>query len=561
MKLGNIRLGRKLGAIMAISLSGLILITVFGLKALDDNLLAERERQAQNMVEATYTLLQGLQKRVTANEISLETAKDEATHAINAIRYGEEDYIWINDLQHIMIVHPTNPKLNGQDVSDFKDPDGKMLFQDIVKVAKTSKEGSIEYRWPKPGFTEPVDKISYVKLFEPWGWVIGTGVYLDEVQATFWAEAMTEALIFLLATIIIALGAFMVSKDISTSVDQLSAAMKRLAKGHTEEVTPLQGRQDEVGEMAHSVEYFRAQMIENEQLAAHQREEEEAQRQRARIIQKLANEFDMGVNIALQQVASAAQQLDMTANGMSATATQTSTQASAVASASQQTASNVETVAAASEELTASIHEVGQQVAQSSQIAQEAAHKVTETQGTVRTLSETASRISEASKLIGDIADQTNMLALNATIEAARAGEAGKGFAVVASEVKTLATQTGRATEEIAAHVNAIQKVSHDTVEAISEINHIITEMNEIAAAVAAAVEEQDAATSEIARNIEQASLGTQEVNQNILHVNNAANDTGTASKEVLHASSQLNDQSTSLRSIVEGFLKGVKSA
>ncbi|WP_417832441.1 methyl-accepting chemotaxis protein [Terasakiella sp.] len=561
MKLGNIRLGRKLGVIMAISLSGLILITVFGLTALNGNLLAERERQAKSMVEATYTLLEGLQKRVNANEISLETAKDEATHAINAIRYGEEDYIWINDLQHVMVVHPTDPKLNGQDVSGFKDPDGKMLFQDIVKVAKSSKEGSVEYRWAKPGFKDPVDKISYVKLFEPWGWVIGTGVYLDEVQATFWAEATQEALIFLVATLVIALGAFMVSRDISNSVDQLSLAMKRLAEGHTEEVTPLQGRRDEVGEMAHNVEYFRAQMIENEQLAAHQREEEEAQRQRARTIQKLATEFDMGVNIALQQVASAAQQLDMTANGMSATATQTSTQASAVASASQQTATNVETVAAASEELTASIHEVGKQVAQSSQIAQQAAHKVTESQGTVRTLSETASRISEASQLIGDIADQTNMLALNATIEAARAGEAGKGFAVVASEVKTLATQTGRATEEIAAHVSAIQKVSRDTVEAISEINHIITEMNEIAAAVAAAVEEQDAATSEIARNIEQASHGTQEVNQNILHVNDAANDTGAASKEVLHASSQLNDQSTSLRSIVEDFLKGVKSA
>jgi methyl-accepting chemotaxis protein len=561
MSLGNIRLGRKLGAIMAISLTGLVLITGFGLTALDHNLLIERERQAKTMVQAVHTLLEGLQKRVTSNQITLEDAQNEATHAINAIRYGENDYIWVNDLNHHMIVHPIDTKLNGQDMSDFKDPDGKTLFQDVVSVAKESGEGAIDYRWSKPGFNEPVDKISYVKLFEPWGWVIGTGVYLDEVQATFWEEAAKEAVIFVIITLIIIAGSFYVAKDISTSIDQLSLAMKRLAEGHTEEEPPLQGRKDEVGEMAHSVAYFRSQMIENEQLAAHQREEEEAQRERARTIQKLASEFDMGVNIALQQVASAAHQLDMTANGMSATANQTSTQASAVASASQQTAANVETVAAASEELTASIHEVGHQVTQSSQIAQQAANKVQESQNTVHTLSETASRISEASQLIGDIADQTNMLALNATIEAARAGDAGKGFAVVASEVKNLATQTGHATEEIAAHVNAIQKVSHDTVSAIEEISHIITEMNDIAAAVAAAVEEQDAATSEIARNIEQASHGTQEVNQNILQVNEAANDTGTASKEVLNASSQLNDQSVSLRSIVENFLKGVKSA
>lgn len=561
MMLGNIRLSRKLSAIMAISLCGLIFITGFGLKALDHNLLSERERQAQNMVEATYSLLDGLQKRVIAQELTQEQAQNEARHAINSIRYAGDEYLWVNNLDHEIVVHPVKPELTGKNMSAFKDPDGKFLFRDVVTVAKTKGEGAVSYRWPKAGFNEPVDKISYVKLYAPWGWVIGTGVYLDEVHATFWNEAIVEFIIFAVAAIVIGLGVYLVSKDISTSVSHLSEAMERLANGDTQTPTPMQARKDEVGKMAHSVEYFRTKMIENDELAAKQRQEEEIQRQRARTIQKLADDFDLGVKNALQHVAAAAHQLDMTANGMSATADQTTSQASAVASASEQTSSNVQTVAAASEELTASIHEVGHQVNQSSQIAQRAASKVTESQATVNSLSETASRISEASQLIGDIADQTNLLALNATIEAARAGDAGKGFAVVASEVKNLATQTGRATEEIAAHVNAIQKVSHDTVEAIAEINDIIMEMNEIAAAVPAAVEEQDAATAEIARNIEQAAQGTQEVNSNIMQVNQAANDTGQASKEVLHASSQLNDQSVSLRSIVENFLTGVKSA
>jgi len=561
MKLGNIRLSRKLGAIMAISLSGLFLVTFIGLKALDDNLLAERERQAKSMVEATYTLLEGLQARVTAGELTIAQAQNEARHAIKSIRYADNDYLWVNDLDHVMIEHPTSPKLVGKSQVDFKDADGKPLFQDIVTLAKNKGEGAIDYRWPKPGFDEPVDKVSYVKLYQPWGWVIGTGIYLDEVQETFFNEAVKEAVIFIIATLLIGVSVYFVAKDIGASVTILDHAMKRLADGDTEHDIPFQNRRDEVGEMADSVEYFRTQLIKNEQMAAHQREEEEAQRQRAHTIQKLADDFDTSVNVALQQVASAAHQLDMTAHGMSATASQTSDQASTVASASQETASNVETVAAASEELTASIEEVGQQVAQSSRIAQEAASKVHESQNTVHTLSETAGRISEASGLIGDIAEQTNLLALNATIEAARAGEAGKGFAVVASEVKNLATQTGRATEEIAAHVNAIQQVSQDTVNAIENINTIINQMTDIAGAVAAAVEEQSAATSEIARNIEQASHGTQEVNQNIMQVNDAANDTGTASKEVLNASTQLNEQSVSLRSIVENFLKGVKSA
>ena len=562
MKLGNIRLSHKLSAIMVMSLIGLIVTTALGLTALDKNLLQERERQAKNMVEATYTVIEDLQKRVDKGELSLEQAQNQAKQVINSIRYGDDDYLWVNDMDHVIVVHPIKPSLNGKDLSGFKDPDGKPLFVDVVKLAKAKGEGSIGYRWPKEGYDEPIEKISYIKAFSPWGWVLGTGVYLDEVKKAFMEEAIKEAIVFLIGAVILGLSVYFVSSDIRGSVHQLSEAMKNLAQsGNTEKKIPLQDRQDEVGEMAHSVEYFRGQLIENEKMVQRQRIEEETQKKRAKTIQKLADEFDLGVNSALQSVASAAQQLNMTAEGMSATADQTSTQASAVASASQQTSANVQTVAAASEELTASIREVGSQVTQSTEIAQQAANKTQETEGIVQSLSQTADQISEASKLIGEIADQTNMLALNATIEAARAGEAGKGFAVVASEVKTLANQTGRATEEIGKHVNAIQSVSQKTVSAIAEINSIIGAMNEISGAVAAAVEEQSAATYEITRNIEQASQGTQEVSSNIVEVNQAANDTGNASKDVLGASTQLNSQSVSLRSIIENFLTGVKSA
>jgi len=561
MNLGNIRLSHKLGVIMALSLTGLILTTFLGLSALNHNLLQERERQAKSVVEATYKVFESLQSEIDHGALTLEAAQEEAKHIINTIRYGDNDYLWVNDLNLKMVVNAANSKINGQDMTDFKDVNGLPLFKEVVKIAKNTGEGSVSYFWPKPGFEDPVEKISYVKLFEPWDWVLGTGVYIDNVEATFFAEATKVGIVFVVVALLLGLTVFFITRDIRGSVEALSNTMDNMAHGDIKAQTPLQTRRDVMGEMARSVEFFRERLIENERMAERQRLEEEAQKKRAQTIQKLATDFDMGVNAALQSVASAAQQLNMTANGMSATANQTSTQATAVASASEQTANNVQTVAAASEELSASIREVGFQVENSTDIARKAAVKAQETEGTVRTLSDTADRISQASSLIGEIADQTNLLALNATIEAARAGDAGKGFAVVASEVKALATQTSHATEEIGGHVRAIQTVSHETVKAIAEINKIITDMNDISGAVAAAVEEQSAATQEITRNIEQAAVGTQEVNNNIVDVNVAANDTGKASKEVLDASGQLNTQSTSLRSIVENFLKGVKAA
>ncbi len=561
MNLGNIRLSRKLGSIMLLSLSGLIITTYLGLSALNHSLLVERERQAQSMVEATFAIFESLQREVDEGTLTLEHAQSEAKDIITAIRYGEDDYLWVNDINAVMVAHATKPSLNGKDMSTFKDPDGKALFSDIAQLARSNGEGSIEYRWPKPGFDDPVEKISYIKLYEPWGWVIGTGVYLDAVQDTFFAEASKQAVVFVLGAALLATLAILVSKDIGSSVKTLSDTMKTLSRGEIDTPVPLQERTDEMGDMADSVEYFRNQLIDNRRLEAAQKAEEEAQKKRAAVIQKLASDFDMGVNIALESVASAAKQLDMTAQGMSATAGQTSSQATAVASASEQTSSNVQTVAAAAEELTASIYEVGTQVTVSTDIARKAAEKAEATQATVRSLEQKADQISEASALISEIADQTNMLALNATIEAARAGEAGKGFAVVASEVKALATQTGHATEEIGNHIRAVQDVSNEATKAIAEINSIIADMNEISSSVAAAVEEQSAATQEITRNIEQAAQGTQEVNSNIVDVNEAANDTGKASMEVLNASTQLNDQSTSLKSIVQSFLTGVKSA
>ena len=255
-------------------------------------------------------------------------------------------------------------------------------------------------------------------------------------------------------------------------------------------------------------------------------------------------------------VASAASEMEASAQSMSATAEETNRQSTAVAAASEQAATNVQTVASAAEELSASIREIQQQMTNSARIAQQAVEQVDRTDTTVTGLVQAADKIGEVVNLISDIASQTNLLALNATIEAARAGEAGKGFAVVASEVKNLANQTAKATEEIGQQIAAMQTATGDSVQAIRGIGETIKQISEVTTVVASAVEEQGAATQEISRNVQQASAGTQEVSSNITGVSQAATQTGTAAGQVLNAARELAQQGQQLNTEIEAFLR-----
>lgn len=261
------------------------------------------------------------------------------------------------------------------------------------------------------------------------------------------------------------------------------------------------------------------------------------------------------VSEVVEVVASAAAELQATAESLSATAEETTRQSQSVATASEQTTNNVNTVAAAAEEMANSIEEIGRQVEQSANIASRAVEEANSTDASVSSLAAAAQKIGEVVELISDIANQTNLLALNATIEAARAGDAGKGFAVVASEVKSLANQTAKATEDIAAQIGNIQEASGGTVTAIKSISTTIGEISEIASSIASAVEEQSAATQEIARNVQEAAAGTQDVASNIAGVTQAADETGRSSSEVLSAAKELSVNGEQLREYVEKFV------
>jgi methyl-accepting chemotaxis protein len=348
-----------------------------------------------------------------------------------------------------------------------------------------------------------------------------------------------------------------ISRPIAASV----ACVRKLADGDISVEIYGTGRKDEIGDIATALQVFKDNAVEARRLAAEQDAERQAKERRAAAVEGLTRTFEAKVGQLVGALSAAATEMEATAGSMSATAEQTNQQSATVAAASEQTSANVQTVATATEELSSSIQEIGRQVAQSAKIANQAVDDAKRTDATVQTLAATADRIGEVVNLIQSIASQTNLLALNATIEAARAGQHGKGFAVVASEVKALANQTGKATDEIAGQISAIRDATSQSVEAIHAIATIIGEISQIAATIASAVEEQTAATQEIARNVQQAAKGTHGMSSNIAGVKQAATDTGAAASQVLGSAGQLSKQAAELTQEVTTYIAGVNAA
>ena len=534
-------------------------------------------------------------------EIALAIAKDEqaaaqkgtiteaeaqkrATERIAVLRYAGNEYFLIVDKDYRTVMNPLRPQDVGNNNSALKDANGKAFLTEMVDTAMRHGSGIVAYDWPKPGVGTPQTKLTYVERFAPWGWVIGTGVYIDDLATQTWMAARLGLAIGGTILVLVIGVSVVVARRTAQAITGMTAAMRELASGNLDVALPGLDRRDEIGTMAEATDVFRQDLLRMRDLEAQQKkaeagavaeraatQEREAAQQRAAeerssaerksAMHRLADEFETAVGNIIETVSAASANLETAANTLTKTAETTQQLSTVVTSASEDASANVQSVASATEEMTGSIGEISRQVQESSGIAAEAVEQAHATDARITELSHAANRIGDVVKLITAIAEQTNLLALNATIEAARAGAAGKGFAVVAQEVKALAAQTAKATGDIGTQISGMQMATVDSVAAIKEIGGTINRISHIASTIAAAVEEQGAATQEIARNVQNAAKGTAQVATHIVDVNHGAGETGSASSQVLGSAHSLASESNRLKVEVQKFLQRVRAA
>jgi len=519
--------------------------------------IAARQHSLEQLVESATGVLDAHKKLADSGAMPVEEAKKRALEVISHMRYGKGDYFTARSIEGLTIMHPTAPQTVGTNRDNVQDSRGKYYVREINEKMR-SGQGYINYTFPRPDTKVEAEKTSYVRLYRPWNIGILTGVYIDDIQeelntAMLQAAGVTIALVLLLGGF-----TFWIARGIARPLGNLRTAMLDLAENRPMSTSLDLERHDEIGEMARAVGVFKENAAARAALEEKSRAEEATRSARQAKVDRMIGEFRSSVGTVLSAVDASMVKLDGTASSLTSVAGEASTQASNASGASERAAGNVQGVAAAAEELGTSVSEIGRQVEKANGVVKEATTMANKTNTEVAALADAAQKIGDVIGLIQAIAAQTNLLALNATIEAARAGEAGKGFAVVASEVKSLASQTAKATEEISTQVAGIQSSTKQAVDAIAQIAMVMEEINQFTSAIASTIEEQIATTGEITRNINLAAEGTSTVAGNISTVTTAIGSATRSAKDVLGATGELKTAAKRLQGAVDGFLTEV---
>jgi methyl-accepting chemotaxis protein len=557
MLLSRLSVSARFLLVLAIGIVFQAITPALSLWEMKNSLIDSRVSEVKHLVETAYSTVAFYHAQAGRGLMSEADAKRAAADAVRAMRYDGSNYFFIWDLDGRGIAHGAVPALEGKVFINSADaranPVVATMVGNLVAVAKSEqKEGVTRYSIPKNGQTVPIAKVAYSRLFEPWGWSIGTGAYLDDIDSTFRAQAIAALRVIAAMIAIAGVLTYLIGRDLVMAINRLTRRVASVAGGELEGAIPDVDRRDEVGRMAAALLTFRDQAVEHRRiLAAQESEREAAMEAKKQALLEMADTIEREAGDAVEQVNQLTGTMVETARAMAGTTARTGQTAAEAAEAASQSKSTAQMVASAAEKLTASIGEITRQVGSSSSMAREAVGVVEVARGSIDKLSQQASEIGDIAKIIADIAGRTNLLALNATIEAARAGEAGRGFAVVAGEVKQLANQTARSTGDISRQIAAVREATDSAVTAVNKIVAMITEIERISTSVAAAVEQQGAATADISRSVAETATAATLVSQWTDDMRSAARQTDQQAGGVQETAIVLEDAVRSLRKTV----------
>ncbi|RMR10211.1 Methyl-accepting chemotaxis protein [Pseudomonas syringae pv. primulae] len=539
--LRRVSISMRLWIILLVSVVMLVSLALIMLRQTHDDLYNSQEQQTLHMVEAASGILNYYQSLEVAGTLTRDVAQKQAIATMRGLRYGQDDYFFVHDMRPVMIMHPTNPKLDGQDISSIRDPDGVALFSEMVNVVKAKGSGTVNYRWPKPGASEPVHKTSYVQLFAPWGWVIGSGVYVDDVQATFYGQVSRAALAGIFIVVVMIILVLVIARSIVDPLRKTVTVMANIASGESDLTRRLEtnGR-DELTELAQHY-----------------------------------NTFSGKLQRVLTELQSSATALGESSHSMGSNAEQAHAH-------SQQQAQQMELVATAINEVTHGVQDVARNAEHAASEMRDAQAQAKQGQVNIgsslrqidllsttieqavdvmRTLSNESTQIGSVLDVISSIAEQTNLLALNAAIEAARAGEQGRGFAVVADEVRLLAQRTQKSTAEIQSMIENLQTHSESAVKVIGETSRAsrltieqANQAGESLTSISLALTNLGELNASIASATLQQAHVVEDINQNVIVAAGLAQKTAKEAELSSAASLELSDLSEELNGLVRQF-------